>query len=958
MKPQKSPKQLRQAIEAAKGKISLIRGVLDANTQQKEWGLGIECYKTSKALEDLVQQHEVPSEYKVAVVGRFKAGKSSFVNGLLGRNLAGENTNPETAAVTTFIHGTKVKAVVRLIAKPEWEELKKLHSGDPKNLDAQRLANWVSFAKSRPGPGDGDTETFDESKLAALEAQYLTADGLSIEINLDEALGRKGEAAFRKELKKFTSSSTPHHCLVQTIAITVPSDLLDEGVLLIDTPGLDDTESFRVSLTASAVEGVDAILFLTQSGASYGQSEKDFLLTLLRKGTVKQLVFVITQVDKTYDQHLRQCRDEDETPDSIAKRIEIERRRIEQEVEGTLTKLGEGTDSSSLQRYREQLGDVEVIFTSAANHRDWIAKDEVNHPLRVGDPGGMIAVKGALLELLSTESRLAATARAIETGAGSLLESMLAIIQSRRTAIYNIKNREEAERKLGLFRAQLAEVGLSFEQKTGKDSKTLTDALEAKGPLFAALVDNILLQAESELVDYETRDSIRHWKTRRGGRWGYMSQLQTNVANAIFPKVASLLSEQQKEFLVFIDKFKAHLGYLSSSSATVSESLELGPNVRLDVADRLSKFLQEILSDLQSLVSAEEQRIITLLDEFVTKDVEERIIAAREAVSDEWGTGTTYRQTEKVRSFYSELKALLKDALRRHIEEAHTGFSHYLNKQADLLPEKALGEITAELERMQANITASAEATMEGKKAAFDELSNRLTTALTESKRWIHENLAIDGETEMTKATELGVAATKSSLAVIEAKALSSVEETAHSGSTPLVEVPKSDFFQEIQRRSTHLLDRFSLKRGAGNWAYPRIFSERYFKGAQHVLLVDPYLSRPHQLRNLSEFFACARKNSSMKTVRLITAHLTDSEVAENDALLRGVATQLESVGVNFCWDREHSIHDRFVVLDTGILFKLGRGLDIYKSASGLALSTPELRTVHECEIDVFSTVG
>lgn len=954
MKAQKSPKQLRQAIEDAKRKIGLIRSVLDANTQQKEWGLGVECYKTSRDLDELVQQYEVPTEYKVAVVGRFKAGKSSFVNELLGRSLAGENTNPETAAVTTFIHGSKVKATIRFIALPEWNELKKLHQVEPKNPDAQRLANWDKFSRRKPDPEEPDGESYDEAKLAALESQFVTEDGLTIEITLDETTGKKGEAAFRKDLKRFTSSTKPHHCLVKTIDIAAPSDLLDEGVLLIDTPGLDDTEGFRVSLTEAAVEGVDAILFLTQSGSSYGQSEKDFLLTLLRKGTVKQLVFVITQVDKTYDQHLRQARDEGENPDTVAKRIATERLRIEQQVESTLVELGEGADSPALQRYREQLGDVEVIFTSAAKHRDWIAKQEVLHPLYSGDPGGMIAVKRALLELLSTESRLAATARAIETGAGSLLESMLAIIQGRRTAIHNIRNREEAERKLGLFRSQLEQTGIEFEQKTGKDTKTLTDALAAKTSLFDALVENILLQAESVLSDYETKDAVQHWKTRRGGRWGFMSQLQAKVANAIFPKVAGLLSEQQKEFSSFIGNFEAHLGHLSHSSSSVSASLDLGVDVRLDVSERLSRFLQDIQADLHNLVAAEEQRIINLLDEFVTKDVEDRILQAREAVSDEWGVGTTRRQTTKVREFYSELKTLLKDALRLHIESSHRGFSKYLRTQANLLPKRALGEVAAELERMQANITASAEATMEGRKAAFDELANRLTASLSETCEWIRSNLAIDGPPQPKDKPPSPVTSGEAVTPAVEVDAIGASEESATLVATPISEVPDVRLFEAIQSRATDLRDRFSLKRGAGKWAYSRIFSERYLKGAQHVLLVDPHLSRPHQMRNLSEFIECVRKHSDLKSLRLVTGHLPDGEAAEKDAQLRDVASQLEAVGVNFTWDRERSIHDRFVVLDTGVLFKLGRGLDIYKSANGLALSTPELRTVHECEIDVF----
>jgi hypothetical protein len=50
--------------------------------------------------------------------------------------------------------------------------------------------------------------------------------------------------------------------------------------------------------------------------------------------------------------------------------------------------------------------------------------------------------------------------------------------------------------------------------------------------------------------------------------------------------------------------------------------------------------------------------------------------------------------------------------------------------------------------------------------------------------------------------------------------------------------------------------------------------------------------------------------------------------------------------------DRES--HDRSFTLDNGFVFKLGRGLDIYKPVAGLAARDPSLRQVRPCEIDVF----
>ena len=47
-------------------------------------------------------------------------------------------------------------------------------------------------------------------------------------------------------------------------------------------------------------------------------------------------------------------------------------------------------------------------------------------------------------------------------------------------------------------------------------------------------------------------------------------------------------------------------------------------------------------------------------------------------------------------------------------------------------------------------------------------------------------------------------------------------------------------------------------------------------------------------------------------------------------------------------------LHDRFVTLDNGNVWKLGRGLDIYKPATGIASVQAALRKVRDCEIDIF----
>ncbi|MEP6879477.1 MAG: dynamin family protein, partial [Nitrosospira sp.] len=506
-------------------------------------------------------------------MGRFKVGKSAFVNELLAQRLAGEDTNPETAAVTTFNHGAPVKATVRFVSKANWDDLKKLYKSNSADPDAQRVKTWFGLERkdSKTTPAD-EQQRFD---LKELEQQFVREGGYAIDIVLDAALGKKGEADFRRKVKEFTTGTKPHHCLVETIEVIAPSAILNEGVVIIDTPGVDDIQRFRVALTEKAVENVDAILFLTKSGASYSQSEKNFLLSLLRKSTVKQLIFVITQVDQTYDQHVRQSRDQDEHSESIAKRIDREKTRILAEIDASLNDLSKDADDASMIRYREQFANALIEFTSAANHRDAQQGETVKYPLLDGDPGGIKRVQRTLFETLSTESRLAATARSIETGARTILEAQLRLLESRRGAIKRLKNREVAEKGLATFRDQFGKAGEEFSKAVAADITFLTAAFTQRDKLAAMAIENISLNAEIVLAEYETNDAGRHWRSRRSGYWGYMRDLQSRVANKIFPAVATMLGGYTDELNGYVVKFKVHLGALSSASTRIADDLDL-----------------------------------------------------------------------------------------------------------------------------------------------------------------------------------------------------------------------------------------------------------------------------------------------------------------------------------------------------------------------------------------------
>lgn len=183
------------------------------------------------------------------------------------------------------------------------------------------------------------------------------------------------------------------------------------------------------------------------------------------------------------------------------------------------------------------------------------------------------------------------------------------LLESRRVAIKRLKNREVAEKGLATFRDQFGKAGEEFSKAVAADIAFLTATFAQRDKFATMAVENISLNAEIILSDYETNDAGRHWRTRRSGSWGYMHDLQSRVANKIFPAVSTMLGGYSDELNDYVVKFKAHLGALSAASTRIADDLDLEAEISFDLEARLDGALTEMLESTQALVEGEEQQI-------------------------------------------------------------------------------------------------------------------------------------------------------------------------------------------------------------------------------------------------------------------------------------------------------------------------------------------------------------
>jgi hypothetical protein len=104
----------------------------------------------------------------------------------------------------------------------------------------------------------------------------------NIEESLKELIAAKGE--------KLNS--------VEFVEVSIPSDILKDGVVIVDSPGLNDPETERMDITYKFVKQADCVLYFMNSQQAWKKSEKDFLEEqILSKGDLDKVFFLLNYWD-------------------------------------------------------------------------------------------------------------------------------------------------------------------------------------------------------------------------------------------------------------------------------------------------------------------------------------------------------------------------------------------------------------------------------------------------------------------------------------------------------------------------------------------------------------------------------------------------------------------------------------------------------------------------------------
>lgn len=183
----------------------------------------------------LASQNLRQGVFRLLVLGDLKRGKSTFLNALIGEKLLPSDVNPCTALLTVLRYGTQKKVT-------------------------------VYFKNGKPSK-QLDFETFKQ--------EY------TIDPNEAKKLEQEQKAAFPD---------------VDCAVVEYPLPLLEKGIEIVDSPGLNDTEA-RNQLSLNYINNCHAILFVFRAGQPCTLEERRYLDSYI-KGRGLSVFFLINAWDE------------------------------------------------------------------------------------------------------------------------------------------------------------------------------------------------------------------------------------------------------------------------------------------------------------------------------------------------------------------------------------------------------------------------------------------------------------------------------------------------------------------------------------------------------------------------------------------------------------------------------------------------------------------------------------
>jgi len=242
----------------------------------------------------------------IAVVGRVKAGKSTFLNTVIfgGRHILPEAFTPKTATLTKIEYAEENSLEVEYYTNDEWHN----------DIEARVKTDNDSEE------GRAAKELMDDVRKSGVDVEKILSKGSEQESFAaeDELMGR---------LNRYVGANGEVTPLVKCVTLKINKPEL-AGISIVDTPGLNDPVISRTQKTREFLSFCDVVFFLSPASQFLDKSDVDLLRVQMPQKGVARFLLISSRFDDALTDAVYDHDDLSETIDDVKKQLSGQAKKI------------------------------------------------------------------------------------------------------------------------------------------------------------------------------------------------------------------------------------------------------------------------------------------------------------------------------------------------------------------------------------------------------------------------------------------------------------------------------------------------------------------------------------------------------------------------------------------------------------------------------------------------------